>query len=337
MTEAIFPLVGALGVLLVVLPASALAAQVLLHLSERAGAFGPLHGLNGRFTLIVASSALPLAWLVSAGVHQAESGRSALTCLLRHEQATFCFEPGYFALVLAAIVCVVTVRTLRSIARSTTGASGTMAARVDRVVRANPNLTSLLGRVVITDDAGFTVGTSGFLRPRVFLGRRFAERLSDAVLASALAHESEHVKSYDPLRYLLLELTLAVNPLGRALLAPHVARWTAAREAHCDREAVQRGAAPLELADAIVLAARPRAPTPAALVTGDIATVRLRVQLLVAFAERAPSPCCASGRSAIPVAAALILAATFLPHHTSTKALDALHAGAEHAVAILWH
>lgn len=32
------------------------------------------------------------------------------------------------------------------------------------------------------------------------------------MLASALGHETEHVRALDPLRYLILQLALAVNP-----------------------------------------------------------------------------------------------------------------------------
>lgn len=337
MTEATFPLVGALGVILLVLPLSALIAKAILGLLEHIRVSGPLHGLNLRFMLLLASSALPLAWLMSAGIHQAESGRSALTCILRHERTELCLEPGYFALVLAAIISAATVRALRGLSRTSAGAPGGLATRVDHIIRNHANLANLIGRVIVTDDVDFTLGTSGLGHPRVVLGRHFGESLDDATLASALAHESEHVRSYDPLRYLLLEVALAVNPLGRLLLAPHAARWIAAREAHCDREAVQHGASALELADAIVMAARPRIQATPALVAGDVALVRLRVELLLAFAERAPGPCCANGRSAIPFAAALVLAALLLPHRASTRPLDALHAGAEHAISIVWH
>lgn len=336
MTEATFPLVGALGVVLLVLPVSALITKALLSLWDHMQVSGPLHGLDLRFMLLLASSALPLAWLMSAGIHQAESGRSALICILRHERAELCLEPGYFALVLAAIISAATLRTLRGLSRPSAGEPGALATRVDDIIRTHANLSNLRGRVVVTDDVDFTLGTSGLGRPQVMLGRHFAESLDDATLASALAHESEHVRSYDPLRYVLLEVALAVNPLGRLLLAPDAVRWIAAREAHCDREAVQHGASALGLADAIVMAARPRIQATPALVTGDVALVRLRVELLLAFAERAPGPCCANGRSALPFAAAL-LAALLLPHRASTRALDAVHAGAEHAISIVWH
>ena len=161
------------------------------------------------------------------------------------------------------------------------------------------------------------------------------------MLGSALAHEAEHVRALDPFRYLILQLSLAVNPCGRFLLEPHAARWRAALESHCDREAVVRGAAPLALADAIVRAARPGAPEAAlqqavGLGARDTAVLQLRVGMLLAFAERAPHRCPSHGLPAFPMAFTLLIVAMLLPHQTGTAALDVLHTGAEHTVTYFW-
>jgi hypothetical protein len=141
----------------------------------------------------------------------------------------------------------------------------------------------------------------------------------------------------DPLRYLVLKLALAVNPVGRFLLEPHARRWYAAREAHCDREAVIQGFPPLSLADAIVRAARPGTFEVVPLGAPDMSVLRLRVGMLLAFAEERPVRCCHPGMSALPAALALLLLALLLPHQTGTGALDALHRGAERALTyILW-
>ena len=124
--------------------------------------------------------------------------------------------------------------------------------------------------------------------------------------------------------------------LGRFLLEPHAARWKAAREAHCDREAVLDGAEPLSLADAIVRAARPSAREVAALGAHDASVLSFRVRMLLAFAERAPVRCCREGRSMMPLAIALLAGALVLPHHAGADALDVLHSGAEQALVYLW-
>jgi hypothetical protein len=139
----------------------------------------------------------------------------------------------------------------------------------------------------------------------------------------------------------VLELALALNPVGRRLLGSHAFRWIAAREAHCDREAVIGGCAPLALAEAIVHAARPHAPGAAALGaaalgTSDTELLRFRVGLLCAFAERRPSRCCQRSHSAFPAVLMLVGLALLLPHGTGTAALDALHVSAEHALLYAW-
>lgn len=339
MTEAAFPLFGVAFVMLVALPLSAVFAKAGLLLVERDEAGGPLHGLNARFLLLAASSAVPLAWFFSAALHLFEPGRSSLGCLLDHRAAARCFAPGIFALALALGVKVAWLSIAHATGRvraSTAVSARALTARIDRMIRETASLSGLRGRVVVTDDPGFTLGTRGLLRPSVFVGAGFAARLSDAMLASALGHEDQHVRSLDPLRYLLVELAMRVNPLGRILLGPHARRWRAAREAHCDREAVLLGAAPLPLADAIVRAARPTAAEAAALGAGDTAVLKLRIDMLLAFAERAPHRCCSEGRSAMPAVVALLLFALLLPHHTGAGMLDALHTSAERALATLW-
>lgn len=339
MIEATFPLLGTAFVVLIVLPAFALLAKVGLVMLERDAAGGPLHGLNLRYVLLTGSSVLPIAWLLSAGLHQAETGKSALACLFDHDTAELCFEPGFFALMLAIAIVASSIGVLRKRrgARASSSESARLLVRrVACIVASDPVLASLRDRVVVTEDVGFALGTHGLRKPRVFIGTAFAARLSDEMLASALGHEAEHVRALDPLRYLVLQLALAVNPFGRFLLDGHAARWQAAREAHCDREAVIHGAAPLPLADAIVRAARPGAGEVVALGARDTAVLKFRVGMLLAFSERTPTRCCHQGPSAFPVAMVLLLIALLLPHQTGTAALDVLHTGAEHALTYLW-
>lgn len=339
MSEAIFPIFGAAFVVLVVLPVFALVAKSGLSILERDQVGGPLHGLTLRYVLLTGSSVLPLAWFLSAGLHQAETGKSALACLLDHDATALCFESGFFALTLALVLFRASRRARGEFGGTracTSEAARAISQRIERLLDAHPALWILRGRIGVTTERNFALGTHGFFRPRVLVGTAFAARLSDEMLASALGHEAEHVRSFDPLRYFVLRLALAVNPLGRLLLEPHAARWKAAREAHCDREAVIHGAKPLPLADAIVRAARPSAEQAVALGASDTAILKFRVGLLLAFAEQKPVRCCHEGPPAFPVTVALLLITLFLPHQTGTAALDALHTGAEHAFAHFW-
>lgn len=340
MTEIAFPLFGTTFVLLVVLPAVALIAKSGLVLLERDEAAGPLHGLDLRYLLLTSSSVLPLAWFFSAALHQAESGKSALACLLDHDATSFCFEPGFFAAALVAVVVwsgVSLARARRAVRNSSSDAAKLLRERLERILAGNPRLLGLRGRLEVTEAAGFALGTQGLTRPHVMVGVTFAAGISDEMLASALGHEFEHVRTFDPLRYLLLEFCLRVNPLGRLILERHAAHWRAAREAHCDRAAVIDGAAPLSLAEAIIRAARPATSQVVALGARDTVVLRLRVGMLLAFAEKTPHHCCRRESLAVPITLTLLALALLLPHQSGTAALDALHFGVEHTLASLWH
>lgn len=333
MSEAIFPLLGTALVVLVVLPGSALVTKLLLLLSERHTSGGPLHGLTPRYVLLLASSALPLLWFLSAGLHQLESPSIALACLLDHQTAALCFEPGLFAVALGLTALVLALPALslgRRYPEDDSAAAASLRARLHRLLNTHAEIAELRGRLRVTSAPGFALGTCGLWRPQVVVAVAFAARLRDTELASALGHELQHVRALDPLRYLLLRVALAVNPIGRRLLEPHADAWRAAREAHCDREAVLAGARPLCLAEALVTAARPLPVDVVALGARDTALLRLRVQMLVAFSEAPPRRCCQRGPSSIPLALVLLLAALLLPHQAGTAALDALHQGAEY-------
>lgn len=339
MSEAAFPLLGTAFVVLLVLPAFALLAKLALVALERDEAGGPLHGLNLRYLLLTGSSVLPLAWFFSAGLHQVERGESTLACLIGHDMEVHCFEPGFFALTLGVVALGCSLAPLRGHRRVTAADGADVAdlyARIEGILDRRPMLHGLRGRVVVTRAPDFVLGTRGWAKPRVFIGDAFAARLSDEMLASALGHEHEHVRARDPLRYLLLELALAVNPFGRFLLEPHAARWYGAREAHCDREAVVHGALPLPLADAIVRAARPSSREVVALGARDTAMLEFRIRMLVAFAERSPNRCCHRGPSPFPTAFVLLALTLLLPHQTGTAALDVVHASAERALLFFW-
>jgi hypothetical protein len=103
MTEAAFPILGAAFVLLGVLPVFSLLAKGVLSLLERDEAGGALHGLDLRYLLLTGASVLPLAWFLSAGLHQVWSGGSALVCLLDHGSSGECAETTFFLLTLVGL------------------------------------------------------------------------------------------------------------------------------------------------------------------------------------------------------------------------------------------
>lgn len=335
MSEAVFPLVGAAFVMLFVLPSFALLAKGLLLVLERRA---PMGHLGLRYLVMTGSSILPLAWFLSAGLHQVESSELVLACLLDHHTAELCFEPGFFVLTLGFIVAMYGLRALspsQQPQRLSPSDEQTITGRIARMLALRPELDGLLSRIDVSGDPDLTIETYGYRKPRIRLGMNFASRLSDPMLAAALAHESEHARALDPLRYFLLRVAVAVNPFGGFLIKPHAARWHIARETQCDREAVIRGAAPLSLAEAIVHAARPCTPA-VALGTSNVNVLRLRTGMLIAFAEHKPTRRGRIPSSAVFVGALLLLFTLLLPHNAGTAALDVLHTTAEQALTHLW-
>ncbi len=338
MTEGAFPVLGALFVAFVVLPLGALLAKAGLFWIEQSGPRRVLHALDLRLALLVGSSALPLAWFISAGVHQAEEGSgSSLACLFEHDVPSSCLEPALFVLLLSGGALLALGRLLAragSVPVAHSERARVLRRRLARLFRERPGLSHLGARVVITDSP-LAIAARGYVRPYVVLGTAFAEQLSDDALASALAHEAEHLARRDPLRYLLLELALAVNPLGRTLLGPEAARWRAAREAHCDREAVLSGARPLALAEALVRAARPQPIEAVALGAPRASVLALRVKMLLAYAERAPERCCRARARTTLLPLVVLALVLVLPHQFGAGVLDRLHTGSERALAAL--
>lgn len=340
MSEAAFPLVGTLLIFGILLPAASVASKGILWLLARLDGRG-LHRFGGlRYALLVLPTAVPLAWAVSASIHQAETGASSQVCAVAHGPSEYCAEAALLAVGLVLIVALAALpRILREqLALRPSGSAGASAARA-RVLAIISNGDTTLRRlsraVVIKDDASEPIATFGVISPRVVLSTGFVQKLDDGALRAALAHEAEHVRGRDPLRYFIAWWALAANPLGGWLLRAELARWILAREAHCDRDAVVSGAGPSALAHALLIAARFGLPVPQAAALGATSTeiLRLRVDLLMAYAERRPTHCCRE--PALRLTALAILVAAVLPHQANAvSALDALHTAAEQAVAI---
>ena len=95
--------------------------------------------------------------------------------------------------------------------------------------------------------------TAGWLRPRVYVARELADRLSAAELTAVLAHEGAHVVRRDPLRLSLLRV------FGRTLFwIPALARLAddVADEAEVEADDRAAGDQPLVLASAILAVAQ---------------------------------------------------------------------------------
>lgn len=340
MNEAIFPLLGPVLVVLFALPASALIAKTLLAVLDR---LEPAAGLprqsSLRYAIIVASSVAPLAWFLSASLHQAEPGERLFICAAHAAPGGFNLEAISFALVLLALTTALAVPSIlreRRSWRSPTPSEGSslQRLRVDALIVRHPALHPLRDLVMVEDACADPIATLGVVVPRVVLRTDFARALDDEALCAALHHELEHLRDQDPLRYFAARWALAVNPLGRAMLGDELARWVLARELHCDRAAVVSGASAPALAQALISAARPPSPSPQpALGAAHAEAIKLRVGLLLSYADRRPRP--ATPPPSLRPAFALLAVVLVLPHHAGTLPLDTLHRASERAAALL--
>ncbi len=332
----LFPVLSVSLLWLVLLPAAALgAAAALAGLTRLGGArFG--RWLTLRYLLLVLPTLLPLAWAFSAALHLAEPGRSVLACLLAHDLAELCLEPLLLLLLLSAAVGTRALPLLRALRRQHGAAARPALERVEALVRHEPSLKELVGRVRVARAPLGGVVALGLVRPRVVLGADFVERCDDEALVGALAHELEHVRGLDPLRYLLLALCLRVNPAGEWLLGRHAAAWIFAREVQCDRAAVLGGAPAFGVARALLQASRPASPA-LAHIQGAPTKLRLRVELLLSYAERRPVDDVTRGPAALLAGALLLALALALPHRAGSSALDGFHTRVETLAARALH
>ncbi len=334
-----FPLLGALVVFLLAVPAATVLAKAVLVLRRRSTRHLPRFGSTATWLVIIAPVIAPVLWFISAAVHQSEPGGAIAACLFDHFDAFDCRDELVFALCLTLLLLVAGGRRLRhelaapGAAGGPVGPSSAQARRVREACAARSALGAL--RVEVVTGALHPICTTGLVRPRVVVAVELVDSLDDEALVAALLHENAHAHALDPLRYFLAAVCLSLNPLA-PLLRPELRRWRLAREASCDAEAVHAGGEPLSLAQAIVTAARPgRRPGAwtAALGDGDAEAIRLRIGLLIGYAdERA-----VHGKREAPFVAltGTLTFVAMLPHAVGSGPLDILHLEIERALVLL--
>ncbi|MAE71660.1 MAG: hypothetical protein CME06_14480 [Gemmatimonadetes bacterium] len=338
MTELIFPLFGATIVFSVVVPPLTVAARLLLAAAPDRKCCIDRHGSSLRYMLIVGPTIGPVLWLVSAAAHQSEEGAPLAVCIAPYFGVEFCRDVVLFALVLSAVPLAGVGYGISSFRgpniHKPVSKSSAVVDRVRRVCARHPALAPIARRVCVVDRNFAPVCTSGVLHPVVEIAADVADQLSDEEIEAALLHELEHTRARDPLRLLVARLALSINPLGRILEAEFERYWFA-REAICDRRAVQLGADPLSLASGIVAVARTgSARARAEALSGHgMDGIRVRIHLLLDSANRRPAPPrrFASVGFLTLVTPLLIV----LPHVSGTGPLDVLHYGVESCASLV--
>jgi hypothetical protein len=134
------------------------------------------------------------------------------------------------------------------------------------------------------------VGTIGILRPRVTMAPAFKNAVTREVAAAALAHEYAHLRARDPFRVWLGQLACDLQwPIPGA--ERRLREWLLSLEIERDQEAVSMGASPIDLAEAILVAARLECagrPRLAAQISGAGDGIAIRVRRLMQFTDRVP-------------------------------------------------
>lgn len=311
MDEVLFPVSALAVVFLVVMPLLTLASRAMLAQARRRAEGLAAFGDEATFAWLVVPTIAPLVWLGSSIVHQLD-GASREVCANPHVSAMHCVDTLMLLGGLVALVAPVALwRAWRERPRIHVEAlpeDHALSARVARLVEA---VGWSGAQVVVARQAPAPAATIGWWRPRVVLDACFVRDADDAMIGAALLHERAHAGARDVLRRFVARLCLTMNPAGRALQAD-LARWSVAREAWCDRQAVARGADPLALAQGIVRAAKFRCGESlcgAALLCGhEHDALRLRVALLM----EEPAPMRPSWGGALMVAVIVLSVAT--PH-----------------------
>lgn len=339
MNELLPPALGVLILYVLVVPAITLVGKLLLILRRRRLKEPSRFGSTLMYLLLVSMVIGPALWFVSAVAHLSEPDRTTIACALGHVER----ELGRNALALfmggiVAIALAVLRRAGRDqrkkVAGSRLGDAHPDVLRLQRLSQDNVHLAPLSGRIHAVSGSDTRICTLGYLRPRIEVSIELMAQLDDRALTGALLHEAEHLRTFDPLRYLVAAVCLGLNPAA-FLLRPEIIRWRQARELVCDRFAVRAGADPLSLAEALVIAARPR-PEPmrsfaAQLGCGSVSWLQYRINLLFGYAT------CPPGREQRELPSVLLvaiaLAPLILPHVVDAWPLAGLHHSLELVIA----
>ncbi|HZO12686.1 MAG TPA: hypothetical protein VFB62_05500 [Polyangiaceae bacterium] len=326
MNELAIPLLLVVGLYAVVVPLVTLAVKAALWLPRRAAGDVATYSSGVFYALLVAPLAAPTLWLVSAAIHASEPDAAVPRCVAAMTAERCQHLIGFAALATAvAAVGIVVGHCSRDRSQSRRASSKSSASRrLASLCLAHPALARHAARIHAVVDPADDVRTVGLFRPVIEVGSALLARLDDDEVIAALLHEREHAVALDPLRFLLAEVCLLLNPAG-ALLRGELRRWRLGREVACDRAALGHGADRYALASALVAAARPLPPTASSAALGcALEMVTLRIKLILGTPEpRAPR------RTQLLEVVALV-SCIALPHLLGDWPLDLVHREVAH-------
>ncbi len=125
-----------------------------------------------------------------------------------------------------------------------------------RVIRQAPLIPGL-SSVKVFDDPNALAFTAGFLRPKIYLSHSLLKNLDKSELRAVVLHESHHLRKRDPLKSLLTSFLadfLFFFPIVHFLKKSCVLTSEIKADSYC----AARGAAPLDIASALLKAQKVR-------------------------------------------------------------------------------
>ena len=293
----------------------------------------------GVYIALAVPGLVPAAWLVSALMHLEETGALMEACCSVLLVSGALWHQWFFAAGALIVLGVQAVSLWKrwqpkhdSHAKSS---SASKTRRVRKICENHPQLAELADRVRVVDCELHVCATVGLFDQRIEIAAGLVDRLDDAALEAALLHEAGHLSLRDPARGFVLMLSQILNPFSR-LLSREASAWRFAREIACDGHAVDSGARPVSLADAIVTAAKANAASPksacAQLCGDDADGLSARVNLLLNGST--PEHVCDNPLQTPVLGSALLAAALVLPHLINAR-LISFHCLLEESLATL--
>lgn len=251
----VFPVAAVALTFLVVMPFLSLLSWLYLKW-HRSNCSWQSYATASTYTAIVAPTILSLCWLSSAAAHESESLRFMENCQVDHPSMHCVDALMIFLIILALFMWGIFKRFGYIYAKHTVSTldplpeSSEISTRLRHLTRSVPSLSGV--KITVVDNAPFAAMTYGVV-PRIYITKAFLDQNDDEVVLATLLHEASHVRGRDPLRYILADLLLQLNPFGW-LLRREFWFWQDAREARCDHLAVCEGADAMALAHGVVKA-----------------------------------------------------------------------------------
>lgn len=271
------------------------------------------------YIALVVPGLLPVVWLMSGLLHLVESGALMEACCSMLALSDASWQQWVFgagALALAAIQGFSLWRKWRPTHRTHQATSVEEAReRVLRVCEGHPELRLFAERIRVVDCGAHICATVGLYDQRIEIAASLVERLDRPALEAALLHEVAHFSLHDPARSFFLLLSQVINPFSWTL-SREASAWRFSREIVCDGYAVEYGAQPVSMADAIVTAARSASRTTHGACThlcgSPMDALSARVNLLLA--QSTPDQDCATSARVPAIGSVVLGFGLILPH-----------------------